>query len=94
MQVEKVIFLSSLESRLNNGLLTDKNICLRFTSHPVEQEEMKDVISVLTEASWKNASFDFDVYQQKLSTRYLGKTVIYADVVTTTMAFINRHLII
>lgn len=86
----KSTFLTAVEAKLSNGVLSSKNMNLRFTDSPSESDNMSgDVVSVLTSPSAARTSFDVDEYRRFLTAKRIGQLVIYSDVVSSTMSFID-----
>lgn len=87
-QENKQIFLSSLTSRLKDGHLVSKEVTLQFLSDSSDSSSLNitsSSIPVLTEAKNCKALFNYALYKANLKTKVLGNTMLYADVVTTTM---------
>jgi len=88
MQKIKQVFLNSLMSRLKDGHLVSKEVTLRFLRNSSDASSLNvtsSTIPVLTEAKDCKSTFDYALYKANLKTKVLGNTMLYADVVTTTM---------
>lgn len=88
----KESFLKSIQNRLVGGMLKFGSQSLKFTtdaSEPVKET----LLPVLTENQDSLCqNFNLAVYQENLTSKVLGNTVIYADVVPSTMTLLDGLL--
>ena len=85
----KKSFLKSIENRLVDGVLKFGSHSLKFTTN-ISEPVKETLLSVVTEDQEAlHESFNVAVYQDNLSSNILGNTVIYADVVPSTMTLLD-----
>ncbi|CAK6977316.1 biotin--protein ligase isoform X1 [Scomber scombrus] len=90
-QETKTAFLKWLQTRADeNGLLMLSKTCLRVVSYcelqngPLLPESCLALVTD-SEESQRWELFNMETYSRNLKTRVLGRTLLYADVVTSTM---------
>ncbi|XP_071098990.1 biotin--protein ligase-like [Haliotis cracherodii] len=82
----KELFLSSLENRLKGRCLTSRSVNLEFIATDVQNLTVSSShLPVLTSGPHKHKYFNEEAYWKNLKTSCLGQTVLYADVIPTTM---------
>jgi len=79
--------LNSLQARIQNGKLRSGAVTLQFVSKASEvpKDLGSDRVAVMTSPDVKDHHFTFAQYTDNLKTKTLGKVVMYADVVSSTM---------
>ena len=89
LQDLKDSFLKSIQNRLVGGMLKFGSQSLKFTtsvSEPVK-ETLLPVVTENQDSLCQN--FNVSVYRGNLTSRVLGNSVIYADVVPSTMTLLD-----
>ena len=90
-------FLSSIQPRLNqNNQVVGKKLSLWFLPSPPsgDYQVTTDILPVITDSSSQHekCQFNWDLYKRNLLTRTLGRTVIYSDIVTSTMDVLDGYV--
>jgi len=87
----KSSLLSSVAPRLQDGRLISRDLTLHFIAdeHSNSSSITPTYIPVLT-SSQTSVGFDTVTYFKHRSAAVLGNTVLYADVITTTMTLFER----
>lgn len=85
----KSSFLSSIEKRVTDGNLKSPNLTLKFLSPGQKFSATVDTLPVIS-ASVEKIEFNPDAYWDNLSTKRLGNTMFYIDVIPTTMPVLDR----
>ena len=82
-------FLNSIQNRLVGGLLKFGSQSLKFTTNTSEpvKETLLPVLTDNQESLCQN--FNVKSYHDNLTSKVLGNTVIYADVVPSTMSLLE-----
>ena len=80
-------FLDSLQPRLTDGMLRARHMTLHFLANAnhTQHNLTTTYLCVETKPTLKGHQFDFEVYKACLKTQVLGNTIIYADVLSSTM---------
>ncbi|XP_070323069.1 biotin--protein ligase isoform X3 [Odocoileus virginianus] len=73
------------------GVITSSKLSLKFiSSYTSEIEITPSAIPVVTDMeSFSSENFNFEIYQQNLQTRKLGKVILFAEVTPTTMSLLD-----
>ncbi len=90
MQEQREQFLRGLKPRLNEkDQCRSRHVTLHFAQDmkDVEQPVKPDVMPILVnhESDTSLYQFNWTEYKQNLKTEVLGQTVIYSDIMTSTM---------
>ena len=81
--------MKSIHNRLVDGVLKFGSQSLKFTTTVSEQVKETLLPVVTDEQESLCETFNVVSYQENLSSKILGNTVIYADVVPTTMTLLD-----
>lgn len=87
LQDAKAAFLEWLKTRADqNGVLTFSKAALRMvSSSELQAPEGQLTLVVASDQSQKFPHFSLETYVQNLRTDVLGRTLLYAEVATSTM---------
>ena len=82
-------FLKSIENRLVDGVLKFGSQSLKFTTNVSEpvKETLLPVVTFAHDSLCQN--FNVSVYRENLTSKVLGNTVIYAEVVPSTQTLLD-----
>ena len=83
--------MESIKPRLQNSKLRSGEVTLNFVTKSTDiaskdSEITSDLIPVVTSPVTGDYKFNLEEYEQNLKTDVLGRVVLYADVVTSTMS--------
>lgn len=85
----KSSLMTSIENRLVGGKLRSTYLTLQFVqSHDLSGTVTQGLLPVVIEGT-SNCNFNESVYWKNLSTKRLGNTVIYTDVIPSTMTVLD-----
>ena len=96
LQEKHAQFLQSIHHRLNQNLLRSRHLTLQLIKTisqlppEVTGETVPLFVGALNQQLVEKLPFDLDLYGHHLSTKVLGQTVIYAEVMPTTMTIVDR----
>ncbi|XP_059866307.1 biotin--protein ligase [Delphinus delphis] len=73
------------------GVIKSSKLSLKFvSSYTSEIEVTPSAIPVVTDIeTFSSENFNFEIYQQNLQTKKLGKVILFAEVTTTTMSLLD-----
>lgn len=73
------------------GVIKSSKLSLKFvSSYTSEIEITPSAIPVVTDIeTFSSENFNFEIYQQNLQTKKLGKVILFAEVTTTTMSLLD-----
>ncbi|XP_022408688.1 biotin--protein ligase isoform X3 [Delphinapterus leucas] len=73
------------------GVIKSSKLSLKFvSSYTFEIEITPSAIPVVTDIeTFSSENFNFEIYQQNLQTKKLGKVILFAEVTTTTMSLLD-----
>ena len=80
--------MSSIYSRLQNGILKSQNVSLQFLDKLPSEKEIelsKDFLPVILNEKSINCDFDIEEYKRHLATKVLGRALMYIEVVPSTL---------
>nr|XP_032653229.1 biotin--protein ligase [Chelonoidis abingdonii] len=86
-----ISFLKWLEKKVDvEGLIKSSKMTLKFvSSYKPEMEITQSFIPVVTGGGFSSEHFSLQTYQHNLQTKKLGKIVLFAEVTSTTMNFLD-----
>jgi len=101
IQKIKSQFINSVQPRLKNSRLISKDVTLHFCRHNNVQSNVVagNVIPLITDVSVDDddavsvGGFDFVTYRRSLQTSVLGNTMMFSEIVTTTMTLFDGYVL-
>ncbi|KAI4487632.1 hypothetical protein M0802_011988 [Mischocyttarus mexicanus] len=87
----KLEVLEQLKEKMQNDILKTKNLEIQFCKKNIEKSASSSFLPVMIHQCPDN--FSTIEYFESLETKYLGRLVIYADILTSSMDVVNDHKI-
>ncbi|KAL3883228.1 hypothetical protein ACJMK2_029516 [Sinanodonta woodiana] len=84
-------FMRSVQGRLVDEMLRSGKVSLKFTADP-DDPVGPTLLPVLTSGNHGKVTFAEDIYWENLTSEVLGNTVLYVDIVPTTMPLLEGLL--